>query len=164
LTATAIAITSVGMMSFGLVDVLAPVLAPLSPMRLLEPFGVHLSDEVLAAGVIAIPTNFGSSIASMAVQVFINRTIPVANQGSVFGLQDVLKNALNICAVVAVGLCARVVPIEYVFLVTPVAVVLLVLWLIVIVTRRESGKRLTTLQAWQALTGHRLAAAPLPQA
>jgi MFS family permease len=155
-TAIAVLITSIGMMAFGAVDQLAPLLAPLSPLRLLELFGIHLSDVVLAAGMLAIPTNFGSSVAAMGIQVFINRTVPAVGQGGVFGLQDTMKSALNILAVLAVGVAALVVPIQYVYVVTPPLVMLVVLRLIIVVSRRAEGVQLSTSEAWRALIGHRL--------
>ena len=82
---------SASMVMFGLVGVLAPILAPISPLRLFELFGVEINDKILAASVIAIPANFGSSISSACTQVFVNRTVPVAAQGATFGLQEVQK-------------------------------------------------------------------------
>lgn len=40
----------------GLIDPIAPIVSVVSPLRLLEPFGVHLNDKVLAASVIALAT------------------------------------------------------------------------------------------------------------
>jgi hypothetical protein len=117
---------------------------------------VHLNDKVLTAGLLAVPSNFGSSIASMAVQVFINRTVIVAEQGAVFGLQDVQKNALTIAAVLAVGLFALIVPLEYVFVVLPITVIAMMLITIMIVARSRMHVRLTAREAWQYLMGHQL--------
>ena len=39
----------------------------------------------LAAGVAAMPANFGSTSASQAVQVYINRNVPVRTQGASLG-------------------------------------------------------------------------------
>ncbi|MCC6791068.1 MAG: MFS transporter [Thermomicrobiales bacterium] len=154
LTVAAIFVLVAGMTAFGLIAAIAPYLAPLSPLRLLEPFGLHLSDRVLGAGVLAIPTNLGSSLASMSVQVFINRTIATEHQGSVFGLQDVVKNALNVVAVIAVGVFALVIPIEYVLLATPAVVIILVLRLISVTGRHETGRPMSTREAWRLLVGH----------
>jgi MFS family permease len=151
---TAIFVSSTGIIGLGLIDVVAPLLAPVSPLRLAAPLGIDLSDEVLAAGVLAVPANFGSSMASMAVQVFINRTVRVANQGTVFGLQDMQKNALNIVAVLAVGLFALLVPLEYIFIALPILVIFLLLQIVIVVARSQAHVRLTTREAWNLLIGH----------
>jgi hypothetical protein len=93
-------------------------------------------------------------MASMAVQVFINRTVRVANQGTVFGLQDMQKNALNIIAVLAVGLFALLVPLEYIFIALPILVIFLLLQIVIVVARSQAHVRLTTREAWNLLIGH----------
>ncbi len=50
-------VTAVGVMLFGLVDWVAPFLAPFSPTRIFELFGADINDKALAAGFIAIPAN-----------------------------------------------------------------------------------------------------------
>ena len=64
-----------GMMLFGVIDTVAPLFALVSPLRLFELIDVSISDKTLAAGVIAIPTNFGSTAAGAAVQTFVNRRV-----------------------------------------------------------------------------------------
>jgi predicted MFS family arabinose efflux permease len=91
-------------------------------LRILELFGMEFSDLVLAAGVIVIPANFGSTAASQSVQVYINRHVPVVEQGGIFGLQQVQQNAFNLAAVFLLGVVATLTGPQYVFFVAPLVV------------------------------------------
>jgi cobalamin synthase len=144
--------------SFGLIEFLAPLVAWMSPMRLLELFDIHLSQKVLAAGVIAIVANFGSSMSSAVVQVFINRSVPAERQGGLFGMQEVQKNALNIIAILSLGVLSIFLPITAVLVVAPAVVVMIVTRLMMIVVRQTEHRKLTRNDAWSALVhGERLA-------
>src|SRR5262249_38056510 len=98
--------------------------APISPMHLLAPFGFHFSKAVLAAGVIAIPFNFGATASGSAVQTYVNRRVPLTNQGATFGIQSQVVSALTIVTMLALGALATVVGVRAVFLIaTPLATV-----------------------------------------
>jgi hypothetical protein len=149
---------SIGMTAFGLIDVLAPWLAWLSPMRLLELVGIKLTQTVLAAGVIAIVANFGSSLSSAVVQVFINRSVPPVRQGALFGVQEVQKNALNLAAILSLGALSLVVPLEVVLIIAPGVVVMIVTRLLIYSFAQVEHQKLTREEAWSALVrGERLA-------
>jgi MFS family permease len=125
--------------SIGLVDTF---FARFNPLRLLEPlFDVELSDAILAAGVIAIPTNLGSTAAGQAVEVYINKHVPVTTQGGMFGLQSVQQNGFNLVTVFLLGLLATIVGPQYIFLLAPVVVGVIVLALIRYSLRLLSGSR-----------------------
>lgn len=119
-----------GAFLLGAVDAVAPFFARFSPLRLLEPFGFEFSDLVLAAGVIAMPANFGSTAASQSVQVYINRHVPVVEQGGMFGLQQVQQNAFNLATVFVLGIVATIVGPQYVFFIAPLVVGATVLLLV----------------------------------
>jgi hypothetical protein len=124
-------ITSVGIMLFGLVELVAPILGPLSPTRLFELLPhVDLSNETLAAGFIALPANYGSTATGAAVQVFINEKVPLERQGGVFGMEKVVENALTIVAILSLGLVATWLGSEVVFIVAPFVVLSVIVWLI----------------------------------
>jgi MFS family permease len=124
-------VTAIGVMMFGFVDALAPFLAPISPTRLFNFLpGVDLSDPVLAAGFIAMPANYGSTATSAAVQNFINARVPLINQGGVFGMEKVVDNILTIVAVLSMGALATAVGTQVVMVIVPLAVFLIVVWLI----------------------------------
>jgi Na+/melibiose symporter-like transporter len=126
-----LALMTVGMALLGSIDLVAESLAVLSPLRVVNLISdVQLSDAVLAAGVAAIPANLGSTAASQAVQVYVNRNVPVRTQGGIFGLQEVQENALNLITVVALGLVATVTGPQYIFLMAPIVVIGLVLGLV----------------------------------
>lgn len=120
----------IGAFLLGAIDTVAPFFARFSPLRLLEPFGIEFSDLVLAAGVIAMPANFGSTAASQSVQVYINRHVSVTAQGGMFGLQQVQQNAFNLAAVFTLGIVATIVGPQYVFFIAPVVVGAAVLLLV----------------------------------
>ncbi len=122
-------------------SLVAGPLAVISPLRLVNLIsGVQLSDAVLAAGVAAIPANLGSTAASQAVQVYVNRNVPVRTQGGIFGLQEVQENALNLITVFLLGLVATVIGPQYVFLLAPIVVIGAVLGLVRYSFRHTTGE------------------------
>jgi MFS family permease len=131
---------SVSMILFGLVEVVAPVLAPFSPLRLLEwLFGADVNDKVLAASLIAVPANFGSTAAGASVQVYVNRVVPLERQGMTFGLEEVQENALTLVAVVTLGVIANIVGPALVFIFTPIVAVGAVLLMLQYSYRETNG-------------------------
>jgi MFS family permease len=125
-----LAILSLGFVLFGLIEHVAPFLAPISPLRLVELFGVPLSPQIKAAGLISILTMFGSTAASAAVQTYVNRYVMLARQATTFGMQELLDNALVLATLVALAGIATVLGPRLVFLVAPPFLVLLVVLLI----------------------------------
>ncbi|MGD9712511.1 MAG: MFS transporter, partial [Thermomicrobiales bacterium] len=116
---------------FGAVELVAPYLAPFSPLAVFGwLLGIEINEKVLAASLIAVPANFGSTAAGATVQVYINRRVPLVGQGATFGLQEVVENALTLVAVIVLGVIANVVGAQYVFLFAPVVLFGVVLWLI----------------------------------
>jgi MFS family permease len=123
-------VMAVGVMCFGFVNQLAPILAPISPTRIFELFGANLSNAMLAAGFIAIPANYGSTAVGAAVQVFINARVALVNQGGVFGMEKVVENMLTVVAMLTLGTVATLVGSQIVFVVAPMAVLAIIIWLI----------------------------------
>lgn len=130
LAVMAIAILSLGFMLFGLVDQVAPILAPISPLRLLELVGIQLSPQIQAVGLISILTALGSTTAGAAVQTYVNRYVLLAKQAPTFGMQEVLDSALTLFAVLALGMIATVLGSRLVFIVAPPLIIAIVLYLI----------------------------------
>ncbi len=117
-----------GSILLGAINAVDSFFAIFSPLRLLEPlFDVQLSDAVLAAGVIAIPANLGSTAASQAVQVYINKHVPIIRQGGMFGLQSVQQNGFNLTSVFLLGVLASVVGPQYILFLAPFVVGAIVL-------------------------------------
>jgi predicted MFS family arabinose efflux permease len=121
---------AISMTLFGLIDLVAPLLAPFSPLRLLELFGADINDKVLAASLIAIPLNFGSTASGAAVANFINRRVPLIRQGATFGLQETQENALVLLSVIALGAVANVVGPALVMAIAPILIVAIVIMLL----------------------------------
>ena len=126
----ALMLLSLGFVLFGLIDVVAPILAPFSPLRLLGLFGIALSPEMEAAGLISIFTALGSTGAGAAVQTYVNRYVLLARQATTFGMQEVLDNALTLLAVIGLGLLTTVLGPRLVFVVAPPLIIAIVVWLI----------------------------------
>jgi MFS family permease len=122
--------SSISMVLLGLIDRVAWFFAIFSPLRLLELFGIELSDKVLAAGVISIPFNFGSCAAGAAVQTFINRTVPLVQQGATFGLEEVQENALILASVLSLGAISGAIGPRIVFVLAPPVILAFVVWLL----------------------------------
>jgi MFS family permease len=126
----ALMVLSLGFILFGFIDQVAPFLAPFSPLRLLGLFGIELSPQIEAAGLISILTALGSTGAGAAVQTYVNRYILLARQATTFGMQEVLDNALTLIAVVALGIVATLLGPRLVFIVAPPLIIVIVIWLI----------------------------------
>ncbi len=131
LTMFSLVVMSAGMILLGMINTVAPWFAWMSPMQLLEPLlDIEIDEKVLAAGVIAIPANFGSTAAGAAVQAYINKTVPVVRQGGMFGMQEVQKNAFNLTTVFLFGVIASFIGSQYIFIVAPFIVLAIATWLV----------------------------------
>ncbi len=130
LAVMAITVLSLGFMLFGLVDLVAPILAPFSPLRLLGLVGIELSPQIQAVGLISILTALGSTTAGAAVQTYVNRYVILARQAPTFGMQEVLDSALTLFAVLALGMIATALGSRLVFVIAPPLIIAIVLYLI----------------------------------
>lgn len=119
-----------GAILFGTVHEVASTLAPYSPLRIVGIFGVELNDPILAAGLIVIPTNFGSTAAGASVQAFINKFVPLARQGRTFGMQEVIEQAVTIIALIALGGISSLAGARVVYLVAPFVVIMVGVWFV----------------------------------
>jgi predicted MFS family arabinose efflux permease len=116
----ALALLTLSFALFGVIDQVAPLIAPFSLLRITSFFGVPLSPMVEAAGMISILTSFGSTGAAAAVQAYINRFVFLERQASTFGMQNVLESAISLLAVLVLGALASLVGSKAVFLVAPI--------------------------------------------
>ena len=130
----------------------APIVSVVSPLRFLEPFGVHLNDKVLAASVIAMPTNFGSTAAGAAADNFINRHVPAGRQGAAFGLKEIQENALALTTIITLGVVSNLFGARIVMIVAPAIVILAALWLLRYSFKREAEPLMTRREAFALLT------------
>lgn len=132
LAAVSLGASCLAMTLFALIDQVAPVIGPWNPLRLMERFGgVELDDALLAAGLIAILVQFGTTCAGAAGQAYINRRVPIAGQGATFGIQTELSTAVSIAGTLATGALANLVGVRLVLLVTPALVLTAVVQLLV---------------------------------
>lgn len=152
----ALSILSLGFVLFGVIDVVAPYLAPISPLRVLERFGFDLTPEIEAAGLISILTAFGSTGAGAAVQTYVNRYVLLARQATTFGMQEVLDNTLTVFAMLTFGGLATSFGPRVVFLIAPPLLVLVVVGLI------RVGFRITAQDAPQTRAILRALLTPAP--
>jgi MFS family permease len=136
----ALGVLSLGVMFFGLIDQVAPVLAPISPLNLLTLVGIELSPQMRAAGLISILTAFGSTAVLAAVQTYINRHVVQTRQAAMFGMQEVIDNAIVLITLLAVGGIATAIGSRLVFLVAPPLLVIFIVWLIRASFRMMTGE------------------------
>jgi len=108
---------------YGAIYHVTPYLAHWSPVGLLDRFGVHLSSLILAAGVIAVPMNLGSTAAGASVQAYINRIVPLPEQGSTFGMQEVIEQAFTVISLLLLGAIGTLTGTRIVFLVAPLVII-----------------------------------------
>lgn len=125
-----LATLSLGFALFGMIDTVAPFLAPISPLQVLGRFGIEVTPQIEAAGLISILTAFGSTGAGAAVQTYVNRYVLLARQASTFGMQEVLDNTLTLFAILVFGGLATSFGPRVVFLVAPPLLILVVVGLI----------------------------------
>ena len=116
----ALALLTLSFALFGVIDQVAPVIAPFSLLRFTNLFGISLNPMVEAAGMISILTSFGSTGAAAAVQAYINRFVFLERQASTFGMQNVLESAVSLLAVLVLGTLASLVGSQAVFIVAPI--------------------------------------------
>lgn len=111
---------------FGFINEVAPSVAHLNPLGWFNRFErISLSDSILAAGVLAVPLNFGSTAAGAAVQAYINRIVPIEEQGSTFGIQEVTEQALTIVSLLLAGAVGTFTGTKVVFAIAPLIVIVL---------------------------------------
>ena len=117
-------IMATSMILFGMIGFFAPVIAPFSPLRL---FGwlldIDINDRILAASLIAIPANFGSTAAGASVQIFNNKNEPVV-------IQEGQENIFTLMLVIALGVFSNFVGTKMTFVGAPLVAVGLVVGLI----------------------------------
>jgi MFS family permease len=130
LAAIALLLLILGFVLFGLIDLVAPLLAPVSPLRILGLVGIELSPAIQAAGLISVFTALGSTTAIAAVQTYVNRYVLLAHQPTTFGMQEVLENALILFAVLGLGIVANLVGSRLVFILAPPLIIAVVIWII----------------------------------
>ncbi len=112
-----------GCVGFYLIDLVTPVLSPLSPLIILEWIFSHpIAEDVKAASVLSIPLALGSTMGGAAVQVYVNRRVPLSQQGSTFGRQELLDNSIALSMVLLFGVVATMVGPRIVFVVAPAIV------------------------------------------
>jgi MFS family permease len=138
--ALGVLVMSLSLFALAFVDVLAPILGPISPTNIVRIFTLDPSDEVLVASFISIFTGFAVSLSAISVQTYINKRVPMLQQGRVFGLQSVLANAAALIPLLVVGVFAELASIEVVLIIAPWIVLGCVYALLVLVTRMARGE------------------------
>ena len=119
------------------------VIDPINPFRLVTAVGLHPGAALRTASALAVPLGFGVAMATMSVQTYINRRVPLARQGRTFALQSTLKNGSAILPLVAIGAAASVFGVNAVLIVSPLLLVALALALVRI-SERFGGHAPTT--------------------
>ncbi len=136
-------VATVSLFLLGAVNFVSPALAPISAMNVLLIFGIDPGDEVRAAGSIALFAGFATSLTAVAVQTYINRRVPVLQQGRTFGLQNVLTNAAAMVPLLALGGIAVRTGVEPILLVAP-WIVLVGAYVLILLASRYAGREAPT--------------------
>lgn len=142
-------ITSAALLGLGIVHQVHPLIDPFNPLRGLGIFKVELGEDLRTASFLAIPLGFGIGSATAAVGTYINRHVPEEMQGRAFALQTMLKSALAILPLLALGSAASLVGVRPVMIASPVILFLLAM---AVQRRLYGGPR--------SFLGRRSAAAP----
>jgi MFS family permease len=151
LAVIALAVFSGAMVLFGLITVVADTLARFSPLRVLSLLDIHLSDQILAAGMIAILVEFAQAGAATSVQTYVNRRVPLDVQGTTFGVQSFLTNGMGFAGTLLVGALATVFGTRAIFLLVPPMLAAALIWVIRTAYRRRDEPVPTRREALAAL-------------
>ena len=103
---------------------------PINPFRLVTIVGLQPGTPLRTASALAVPLGFGVAMATMSVQTYVNRRVPLARQGRTFALQSTLKNGSAIVPLMAIGAAASVFGVNAVLIVSPLLLVALALALV----------------------------------
>jgi MFS family permease len=115
----AVALFLLGFVRYGL----DAAIDPLNPVRLVSLVGLHPGAPLRTASALAIPLGLGVAVATMSVQTYINRRVPLARQGRTFALQSTLKNGSAILPLLGLGAAASVFGVNSVLIVSPLLLI-----------------------------------------
>ncbi len=148
-TLTALSLGLLGLVRYGLANVVDPINA----IRVVSIVGLHPGPELRTAAALAVPLGFGMALSTMSVQTFVNRRVPLARQGRTFALQSTLKNGAAIAPLLLMGATAELVGVNAVLMATPFLLVALAFGLLRLSERfggRAPSGRLDVLSTfWQ---------------
>lgn len=122
-------VMTAGLFLLGLVDQLSSIDA-VNPLRGLSSLGLDLTQRLRTAALIALPLGFGIALTTASVQTYINRRVPLLQQGRTFALQSVLKNGTAIIPLTCLGAAAGAFGVEAVLLASPLILLALAVALI----------------------------------
>lgn len=112
-------VLAASLFALGLVQDVAPLVAPFNPMGLLSILGLDLGERLRTAALLAIPLGFGVALANASVQTYLNRRVPHAMQGRAFALKSTVKHATAIVPLVSLGLASSAFGVDVVLLASP---------------------------------------------
>jgi predicted MFS family arabinose efflux permease len=110
---------TLSLLALGAIEVVAPVLDPFNPARLLNLADLDLSAKLRTASFLAIPLGFGVSLSTTSVQTYLNRRVPHHLQGRVFALKSTIKHATAIVPLTMLGLASEAFGVERVLTAAP---------------------------------------------
>lgn len=113
-------IAAVSLFLLGLPGDVGRVIDPLNPVRLVDFAGLDLNRKLRTAALLAAPLSFGVSLTATCVQTYLNRRVPLAYQGRMFGVQSALRNGAAIVPLLTLGVLAGEFGADTVLLVSPV--------------------------------------------
>jgi MFS family permease len=138
--AIGVLVMSVSLFVLAFVDVWAPVFGPISPMNIVRIFGLDPSDELMVTSFLTVFTGFSVSLSAISVQTYINKRVPLLQQGRVFGLQSLLANAAALIPILLLGFIAELASIEVILIFAPWIVLAGVYALLVLAVKMARGE------------------------
>lgn len=113
-------IAAVSLFLLGLPGDVGRLIDPLNPVSLVDSAGLDLNRKLRTAALLAAPLSFGVSLTATCVQTYLNRRVPLAYQGRMFGMQGALRNGAAILPLLTLGVLAGEFGADTVLLVSPV--------------------------------------------
>jgi hypothetical protein len=116
---TGFAVTASTLCALGFVPEIAGSIDSVNPVRVIELFGIEISERLRTASFLAIFVGFGTSMTATSVQTYINRRVPLHFQGRAFALQSVMKNGTAIIPLLTLGALATLFSVETILIFSP---------------------------------------------
>jgi len=117
-------ILAVGLVGLGLIDSGAiDFLNVINPFHWLDEWidltDIGINDTIELAMFVAFPVGFGMGLTDNSVKTYLNRRVPIVNQGRTFAIRNLTEASLTVIPMVAVSAIATVTSVSIVLIATP---------------------------------------------
>ena len=116
-------IVGLGLVNSGAVDWVNAI----NPVHwLVELFNLDMSENIQLAVFFSFPAGFGMGFVDNSVKTFLNRRVPIRDQGRAFAIRNLSESALTIVPLLVVSAIANVTGVSAIFVVMPLVFYLVV--------------------------------------